>query len=58
VSKLNPDGGSLAYSTFLGDGSVTVQGIAVDSSGHAFITGHNFSSSFPIVNPLPQTPGQ
>jgi hypothetical protein len=41
VSKLNPTGTSLVYSTFLGDAGGSAQGfaIAVDPLGNAYITG-------------------
>lgn len=41
---------SLDYSTYLGD-SYGALGIAVDSTGTAFVTGYTRSSSFPTVNP-------
>jgi Carboxypeptidase regulatory-like domain/Beta-propeller repeat len=50
VTKLNAAGSSLIYSTFLG-GSLndTGNGIAVDSSGNAFVTGNTPSSDFPTT---------
>jgi hypothetical protein len=54
VSKLTPDGSSLAYSTFLGDRTGTTgYGIAVDGSGAAFVTGEAWSENWPF----PTTPG-
>jgi len=48
VAKLSPDGSSLAYSTFLGgSGSEEAWGIAVDSSGSAYLTGSTDSIDFP-----------
>ena len=41
---------SLEYSTYLGD-SYGALGIAVDSTGAAYITGYTRSVSFPTVNP-------
>jgi len=38
VTKVNSDGSQLAYSTFLGDLSMG-NGIAVDASGNAYVTG-------------------
>ena len=63
VTKLDPTGSSLVYSTFLSGiepGTVVVSGspvttataIAVDSSGNAHITGATTASDFPVVNPL------
>ncbi|HYP29929.1 MAG TPA: SBBP repeat-containing protein [Blastocatellia bacterium] len=58
VAKLNASGSALAYSTYLGGGSVsttpfqsgdTAFDIAVDSSGSAYVTGVTGSSDFPIL---------
>jgi len=56
VSELNATGSALIYSTYLG-GSVQddAYGVAVDSSGNAYITGTTFSPDFPTVNPLQPT---
>ncbi|SPE45766.1 conserved exported hypothetical protein [Candidatus Sulfotelmatobacter sp. SbA7] len=50
VTKFNPTGSALAYSTYLG-GSGGDQGysIAVDSSGNAYVTGQTGSKDFPIT---------
>jgi Beta-propeller repeat len=48
VTKLNPIGSSLTYSTYLGGNLVDVAlGIAVDSSGSAYVVGSTGSSAFP-----------
>ena len=50
VTKLNPSG-ALVYSTYMG-GSGTdrlVEGIAVDSAGHAYVTGWTTSADFPTT---------
>lgn len=47
VTKLNPTGSGLVYSTFLGSGSG--QGIAIDASGNAFIAGETSSPNFPTT---------
>ncbi len=58
VSKLNPAGTALVYSTYLGGstGNNSGQGIAVDAAGDAYVTGHTSdlqgSVPFPTVNPL------
>ena len=58
VSKLNASGTALVYSTYLGgsrgdDG----QGIAIDASGRAYVTGRAQSSNFPTtVNAYQATP--
>ena len=55
VTKINAAGSSLAYSTYLGGnaGSAATpevaNGIAVDSSGNAYVTGATPSSNFPIT---------
>ncbi len=56
VSKLNPSGSALVYSTYLrGNGNDRGNGIAVDSSGSAYITGETWSNDFPTVNPIQRT---
>ena len=53
VAKLNPAGSALVYSTYLGgSGSDQGVGIAVDSSGNAYVTGLTQSTDFPTLNPL------
>jgi len=53
VAKLNPSGSALIYSTYLGGSdSDSGKGIAVDSSGNAYITGTTWSIDFPTQDPL------
>src|SRR6202162_1276207 len=54
VTKINPNGSDLVYSTYLGgtDGFTEGLGIAVDSYGNAYVTGQNKASNFPTVNPI------
>ncbi|HEY3132795.1 MAG TPA: SBBP repeat-containing protein [Acidobacteriota bacterium] len=53
VTKLDPAGSRLLYSTYLGGGSGDFGlGIAVDSSGNAYVTGYTDSTNFPLKNPL------
>lgn len=56
VAKIDSVGPTLAYSTYLG-GSVEDQGngIAVDSSGNAYITGETNSNDFPVTSGAFQT---
>jgi len=50
VTKLNLSGSALVYSTFLGGtGPEFGQGIAVDTSGSAYVTGSTSSSDFPTT---------
>ncbi|MCL5671475.1 MAG: SBBP repeat-containing protein, partial [Acidobacteria bacterium] len=53
VAKLNPAGPAVTYATLLGgSGNDQANGIAVDSSGDAFVTGFTNSSDFPTFNPI------
>src|SRR5580658_663237 len=53
VTKLNPQGTSLAYSTYLGgSGFDTGAGIAVDATNNAYVTGETSSSNFPTASPV------
>ncbi len=53
VAKLNGAGSTLDYSTYLGgSGTEVAYGIAVDSTGSAFVTGYNYGGHFPTANPL------
>ncbi len=50
VTKLSPNGSALVYSTYLGgSGTDTSSGIAVDSSGSAYVTGSTSSNDFPVT---------
>jgi hypothetical protein len=51
VTKLSADGSSLMYSTYLGgSGDDDGRGIAVDRTGHAYVTGRTGSIDFPTHN--------
>ena len=59
VSRLNPTGSALAYSTYLGgsgnggtflDPGDYATGVAVDSAGTTYVTGATDSTNFPTVN--------
>src|SRR5207244_4923683 len=47
VAKLNTAGTDLVYSTFIGP--ATVRGIAVDSSGNAYLTGSTDATDYPTT---------
>jgi len=50
VTKLNPSGSNLVYSTYLGGSNVDGgAGIAVDASGAAYVTGYAMSWDFPTT---------
>ena len=51
VTKLNPTGTGLLYSTYIGGSSSgdAGQSIAVDASGNAYITGYAVSTDFPTT---------
>jgi hypothetical protein len=60
VTKLNPSGTALLYSTWLGGSGVTVNayekngdsanGIAIDALGDAYVTGVAWSTNFPVTS--------
>jgi Beta-propeller repeat/Abnormal spindle-like microcephaly-assoc'd, ASPM-SPD-2-Hydin len=56
VAKINAAGSALVYSTYLG-GNDDDQGfgIAVDSTGNAYVTGETFSTDFPTMNAIQPT---
>ena len=56
VTKLNPSGSALVYSTFLGGANDDVGlAIAVDGSGNAYVGGATLSTNFPTVTPFQAT---
>ena len=53
VTKFNPDGTGLVYSTYLGsDGSELGYDVAADGPGNAYVVGVTNSRGFPTVNPI------
>ena len=56
VTKLNPSGNSIVYSTFMGGGgSDAARSIAVDASG-VYISGNTTSTDYPLANALQSSP--
>jgi hypothetical protein len=58
ITKLNPTGTALVYSTYLGGSSSSisglssssiVSGLALDSSGNAYIAGYTYANNFPVT---------
>lgn len=58
VTKLNPMGSGLVYSSYIGGGGPDLaRGIAVDSRSNAYIVGWTASKDFPTVNPIQPVSG-
>jgi hypothetical protein len=56
VTKLNPLGNGLVYSTYLGGIDVDEgEGLAVDNAGNAYVAGRTLSSNFPTTTGAFQT---
>jgi uncharacterized repeat protein (TIGR01451 family) len=52
VTKLDPSGTGILYSTYLGgNGAEQAFGIAVDATGAAYVTGFTSSTNFPTAGP-------
>ncbi len=50
ITKVSPNGASLIYSTYLGGSfSESCLGIALDTQGHAYVTGTTESADFPVT---------
>ncbi|MBI5308541.1 MAG: SBBP repeat-containing protein [Planctomycetes bacterium] len=54
VTKINSSGSALVYSTYLGGSNADAGngGIAIDTSGNAYVTGNTMSTDFPIQSPI------
>ena len=58
VSKLNPTGSGLVYSTYLGGSTEELcGGIAISSAGNAYVTGSTSSTDFPLKTPFQNVSG-
>ncbi len=56
LTKLNPAGNALVYSTFIGgDTFDSANSVAVDAAGNAYVAGRTTSSNFATVNPIQAT---
>jgi Beta-propeller repeat len=50
VSKIDPAGTALIYTTYLGGAGIDAgQGIAIDAGGSAYVTGYTGSANFPVT---------
>jgi hypothetical protein len=50
ITKLNPSGSALVYSTYLGGSSSDAgESIALDAAGNAYVTGQTSSADFPVT---------
>jgi photosystem II stability/assembly factor-like uncharacterized protein len=54
ISKLNPTGTALIYSSFIGSGhsSDIARDVKVNSSGNAYVVGQTNSENFPVANAI------
>lgn len=58
ITKVNPTGSGLVYSTYFGGSNRDEgQGIAVDSNGNAYVSGITYSTNLPLTNPVQTTIG-
>lgn len=58
VTKLNPSGSQIVFSTYLGgDGYENGRAVAIDSSGGVYVAGLTAAANFPLVNALQTTHG-
>lgn len=58
VSKINPDGSALVYSTFIGGGGFSEgNAIAIDTAGSAYVAGDTMSWNFPVTSGAAQSAG-
>ena len=56
VTKFNPDGKTLAWSSYLGGNDTDdANDIAVDAAGNVYVAGDTSSRSFPLMNPVQAT---
>jgi len=53
ITKINPAGSALVYSTYLGGSfNDNAHAIDIDGSGSAYVTGSTSSTDFPLMNPI------
>ncbi len=53
IAKIDNSGSNLVYSTYLGGDDIDEDyGIAIDTSGNAYVTGRTFSGDYTTLNPI------
>jgi hypothetical protein len=52
LTELNSDGSALAYSTLVGGGSLTIDGLALSPDGDIWLAGQTSNPQFPLVVPI------
>lgn len=58
IAKLNPDGNTILYMSYLGgSGEDVADAIAVDGDGNVYVTGMTRSADFPTVSPVQAAQG-
>lgn len=58
VTKINPSGSAMIYSTYFGGTAADAgYGIAADAAGNAYLSGYTLSSNLPLMNPYQATFG-
>jgi len=58
VTKINPAGTAIVYSTYLGGSTEDIAwSITVDATGAAYLVGNTDSADFPLLNPIQATLG-
>ena len=51
VTKLNPAGSALLYSTYLGGSTTSIsEGLTIDSAGNAYVVGYTSDTDFPVTS--------
>ena len=52
ITKLSADGRTVLFSTYIGGTRLDwANGLAVDATGNAFVTGYTYSDDLPVINP-------
>jgi hypothetical protein len=58
ITRLNPAGSAVTFSTFLGGSNYEEAGsLAIDGNGNCYVAGETYSADFPLQNPLQKRAG-